>query len=112
MTQNKENPVISTLWSAGCGSHGGCGCEIYVKDGKVTRVEGDRNHPFNQGRLCAKGLAISQYIYHKDRILHPLKRVGERGEGKWKQITWDEAYDTIEKKFPFVRASNGQSFEY
>ena len=107
MAKNKENPVISTLWSAGCGSHGGCGCEIYVKDGKVTKVEGDRNHPFNQGRLCAKGLAITQYIYHKDRVLYPLKRVGERGEGKWKQISWDEAYDTIEKKLKDIRTMHG-----
>jgi anaerobic selenocysteine-containing dehydrogenase len=107
MAQNKENPVISTLWSAGCGSHGGCGCEIYVKDGKVTKVEGDKNHPFNQGRLCAKGLAIPQYIYHKDRVLYPLKRVGERGEGKWKRITWDEAYDTIEKKLKDIRTNYG-----
>ena len=91
--------MLSTLWSAGCGSHGGCGCEIYVKDGKVTRVEGDKNHPFNQGRLCAKGLAITAvYVSPRPRYLYPLKRVGERGEGKWQRISWDEAYDTIENQ--------------
>ena len=46
MAKSEEKVVLSTMWSAGCGSHGGCGCEIYVKDGKVTKVEGDRNHPF------------------------------------------------------------------
>ena len=107
MAKSKEEKVLSTLWSAGCGSHGGCGCEIFVKDGKVTRVEGDPNHPFNQGRLCAKGLALPQYMYHPDRVTHPLKRVGERGEGKWKQITWDEAYDTIEKKMKDIRSKYG-----
>ena len=107
MAKGKEDKILSTLWSAGCGSHGGCGCEIFVKDGKVTHVEGDPNHPFNQGRLCAKGLAISQYIYHKDRVTHPLKRVGERGEGKWQQISWDEAFDTIEKKFKDIRTKFG-----
>ncbi len=108
MAKGKEKIVLSTLWSAGCGSHGGCGCEIYVNnDEKVTRVEGDRKHPFNQGRLCAKGLAIPQYMYHPDRVTHPLKRVGERGEGKWQQITWDEAYDTIEKKLKDIRARFG-----
>jgi hypothetical protein len=73
----------------------------------VVCVEGDPNHPFNQGRLCAKGLAIPQYMYHPNRVTHPLKRVGERGEGKWKQITWDEAYDTIEKKFKDIRSNFG-----
>jgi len=107
MAKSGENIVLSTMWSAGCGSHGGCGCEIYVKDGKVTRVEGNRNHPFNLGRLCPKGLAIPQYMYHPDRVTHPLKRVGERGEGKWERITWDEALETIEKKFKDIRDKHG-----
>jgi anaerobic selenocysteine-containing dehydrogenase len=107
MAKAKEKVVNSTMWSAGCGSHGGCGCEIFVQGDKVTRVEGDRNHPFNQGRLCPKGLAIPQYMYHPDRVTHPLKRIGERGEGKWQQITWDEAYDTIEKKLKDIRAKFG-----
>jgi len=102
-----ENKVITTLWSAGCGSHGGCGAEVYVKDGKVVRVEGDCNHPFNLGRLCAKGLAIPQYMYHPARVTHPLKRVGKRGEGKWERITWDEALDTIETKFKDIRDKFG-----
>jgi len=107
MSEAQEKIVLSTLWSAGCGSHGGCGCEIYVQDGKVTRVEGDKNHPQNQGRLCPKGLAIPQYMYHPDRVTHPLKRVGERGQGKWRQITWDEAFDTIEKKLKDIRSKYG-----
>ena len=107
MAKSNDQKVLSTLWSAGCGSHGGCGCEIFVKNGKVTKVEGDCNHPWNQGRLCAKGLAIREYIYHPDRVLYPLKRVGKRGEGKWERITWDEAYDTIEKKFKDIREKHG-----
>jgi anaerobic selenocysteine-containing dehydrogenase len=102
-----DDRVITTLWSAGCGSHGGCGAEIYVKDGKVVRVEGDGNHPFNQGRLCPKGLAISQYMYHPDRVTHPLKRVGKRGEGKWERITWDEALDTVETRLKDIRDKHG-----
>ena len=107
MAKGNEKIVNSTMWSAGCGSHGGCGCEIYVQDGRVVRVEGDKNHPFNLGRLCPKGLAIPQYMYHPDRVTHPLKRVGERGEGKWQRITWDEALDTIEKKFKDIREKHG-----
>ncbi len=107
MAKSDEKVILTTLWSAGCGSHGGCGAEIYVKDGKVVRVEGDRNHPHNYGRLCPKGLAISQYMYHPDRVTHPLKRVGERGEGKWERITWDEAFDTIEAKLKDIRNKHG-----
>jgi anaerobic selenocysteine-containing dehydrogenase len=107
MDEGEEKVVLSAMWSAGCGSHGGCGAEVYVKDGKVTRVEGDKNHPFNQGRLCPKGLAIPQYMYHPDRVRYPLKRVGKRGEGKWARISWNEAYDTIEKKLKDIRAKYG-----
>ncbi len=107
MAKGNEKIVNSTMWSAGCGSHGGCGAEIYLKDGKVVKVEGDKSHPWNQGRLCPKGLAIPQYMYHPDRVMHPLKRVGARGEGKWQRISWDEAYDTIEKKLKDIREKYG-----
>jgi len=107
MAKGNEKIVNSTMWSAGCGSHGGCGAEIYLKDGKVVKVEGDKRHPWNQGRLCPKGLAIPQYMYHPDRVMHPLKRVGARGEGKWQRISWDEAYDTIEKKLKDIREKYG-----
>jgi anaerobic selenocysteine-containing dehydrogenase len=107
MAKSEEKVVLSAMWSAGCGSHGGCGAEIYVKDGRVIKVEGDRNHPFNQGRLCPKGLAIPQYMYHPDRVTYPLKRAGKRGEDKWERISWDEAFDTIEKKLKDIRQKYG-----
>jgi anaerobic selenocysteine-containing dehydrogenase len=107
MDKNADKVVLSAMWSAGCGSHGGCGAEIYVKDGKVICVEGDGNHPFNQGRLCPKGLAIPQYMYHPDRVTTPLKRIGERGEGKWEPISWDEAFDTVETKLKGIRDKYG-----
>ena len=46
-------------------------------------------------------------MYHPDRLKYPLKRVGERGEGKWERISWDEAYDTIEQKFKKIRDDHG-----
>ncbi len=76
-----------------CGSC--CGVLVYLKDGKPIRVEGDPDNPINRGALCIKGRASLEYLYHPDRLKHPLKRVGERGKGKWQQITWDEALDTI-----------------
>ena len=73
-------------WSAGPGCHGGCGVKVHVKDGKLIKVEGDEDHPYLQGRACPRVLAMPQYVNHPDRLHYPLKRVGERGEGKW-QLT-------------------------
>ncbi len=89
--------VRTTTWSAGPGCHGGCGVLAHIKDGKLVKIEGDPDHPWNQGRLCPRCLAMTQYVYHPDRLTHPLKRVGERGEGKWRRISWDEAFDLVEK---------------
>jgi anaerobic selenocysteine-containing dehydrogenase len=94
-------------WSAGPGCHGGCGVKVFVKDGKLVKVEGDEDHPYLQGRLCPRALALTQYTYHKDRLRYPLKRVGERGEGKWQRISWDEAYDTCEKRLREIRDKYG-----
>ena len=104
---SEEKVVRTTVWSAGPGCHGGCGAKVYVKDGKLVRVEGDEKHPYNQGRLCAPCLAMTQYMYHPDRIMHPMKRAGKRGEGKWEQISWDEAYDICEKKLKEIRDKYG-----
>jgi len=97
----------TVAWSAGPGCHGGCGQILYVRDGKVERVEGDESHPWSQGRSCPRVLAMTQYMYHPDRITTPLKRTGERGEGKFSPISWDEAFDTCEKKLKEIRQEFG-----
>jgi anaerobic selenocysteine-containing dehydrogenase len=97
----------TVTWSAGAGCHGSCGQKLYVKDGKLIRIEGDENHPWNQGRSCPKVLALTQYMYHPDRVTRPLKRVGARGEGKFEPITWDEAFDICEKKLKEIREQFG-----
>jgi anaerobic selenocysteine-containing dehydrogenase len=73
----------------------GCGVMVYLRDGKPIRVEGDPDDPVSKGVLCLKGVAALEYLYHPERLKYPLKRAGERGEGKWQQITWDEALNTI-----------------
>lgn len=72
-----------------------CGLDCYVKDGQIIKIEGTQDHPYNHGRLCTKGSSNRNYLYRKDRIQTPLKRVGERGEGKFEPISWDEAYKII-----------------
>ena len=73
----------------------GCGVLAHVDGGRVVKVEGDPDNPLNKGILCPKGLASLEYLYHRDRLQHPLKRLGERGGGKWAPISWDEALDTV-----------------
>jgi len=90
--------------------HGECGVIAHVKDGKVVKVEGDPDSPISHGTMCAKGLAIAQLAYHPDRILHPMKKVGEKLSGKWEQITWDEALDTIAAKFQAVVDEYGPEY--
>ena len=99
--------VRTTTWSAGPGCHGGCGVLAHIADGKLVKIEGDPDHPWNQGRLCARALAMTQYIDHPKRLKKPLKRLGERGENKWEEISWDEAFDLIESKMKSIRAESG-----
>lgn len=75
--------------------HGGCGILAHVENGKITKIEGDPDSPLSRGTVCAKGLAQIERLNHPDRLLYPMKRIGEKGEGKWKRISWDEALDTI-----------------
>ena len=74
-----------------------CGLTAYVdKDSnEIRKFEGNPYHPGSRGRNCAKGPATINQINDPDRILYPLKRAGERGEGKWERVTWDEVLDDI-----------------
>ena len=84
-----------------------CGVDCYVKDGKIIRVEGTPEHPYTPGHLCTKGSALRNAVYREDRIRPPLRRVGQRGEGKFEPISWDEAYQTIARKLNEVKEQYG-----
>jgi len=66
-----------------------------VVDGRAVKIEGNPLHPINQGNLCPKGLIGLQILYDPDRIKAPLKRIGERGEGRWQEISWGEAITEV-----------------
>ena len=86
-----------------------CGVTCYVKDGKIIKVEGTDGHPAGNGRLCTRGLANRQYIYRQDRVLTPLRRIGERGEGRFEPISWDDAYDEIVTRLNGIKKAFGPS---
>ena len=99
--------VVQSIARTAPGCHQGCGVLLHVKDGRLVKVEGDPGFPLSQGRLCPRCQALIEVIYHPDRLKYPLKRGGERGEGKWERITWEEAYETIANKFNTIRRDHG-----
>jgi len=95
--ENMEERVIPTFCSL-CGPSAGCGINCHVINGKLVKIEGMKESPVNKGKLCAKAFASIQWLYSLQRLKYPLKRVGEKGEGKFERITWDEALDIIAGK--------------
>mgnify|MGYP000190005339 CR=1 FL=1 len=78
--------------------HGGCGLLVHMEEGRIKKIEGDPDCPLNRGTICAKGIAQIERLNHPDRLTYPMKRTGQRGEGKWTRISWDDALGTISKK--------------
>ncbi len=92
----------------------GCGLLAYVdkETYEIKKFEGNPVHPGSRGRNCAKGPATHNQIYDPERILYPLKRVGKRGEGKWKRITWEQALDEIAAKMRESRMKRRDGIMY
>jgi len=102
--RDSQEKIVYTACSAHCG--GTCLLKVYIKDGLVTRIETDDGEE-PQLRACLRHRAYRQLLYHPDRILYPLRRVGERGEGKFERISWDEALDTVASNIKRVRDTYG-----
>jgi len=90
-----------------CNPDSHCGMDAYVKDGRLIKVEGTAANPHSGGTICAKGAAQRQYVYNKERLLYPMKRVGERGKGEFERISWEEAYEIIAEKLNGYREHDG-----
>ena len=94
-------PSVCPLCAAGCGltvrvmeadvDTVRSGQSGVVRMGVAKKLEGNAAHPINRGRLCARGQAAIQVTFHPDRITQPLKRSGNRGDGKYEAISWDAA---------------------
>ena len=84
-----------------------CGVLAKVKDGKVVKLEGNPEHPNSRGKLCARGQSGLMNTYDSDRVLTPLIRVGKRGEGKFRQASWDEALGVVASKMLDIKQKYG-----
>jgi len=88
--------------------HGGCGTIVRMVNGVIKEVLGDPANPINRGKLCSKaGVSSIEQLYHPDRLDYPLMRVGERGAGKWRRASWDEALGVIARRMNELKAQSG-----
>ncbi|RMH86246.1 MAG: molybdopterin oxidoreductase family protein [Calditrichaeota bacterium] len=77
-----------------------CALEVEVVDGKIAHITGGRNnHPNTEGFICTKISRFAERVYHKERLLHPMKRIGRKGSGKFVRISWEQAVETITRRF-------------
>ena len=104
MTGDHETKVIRTICRE---CREGCGLLVHVKNGRAVKLDIDPNSPVKRATLCWKSGAGLERLYHPDRLRFPLKRTGERGEGKWQRITWEEALGTISEKFKEIKDHYG-----
>jgi anaerobic selenocysteine-containing dehydrogenase len=81
----------------------GCGILVRVSEGRAKKIEGNPLHPVNRGKLCARGQAILQELYHPDRISQPLKRTGARGFREFKKISWEEGLDILTSNLKMLK---------
>ncbi len=84
-----------------------CGIISHVKGGRLVKVKGDPDHFVTRGFLCKKVMSYPERVYSSDRVLYPLKRVGQKGTGKFKKISWEEAIDTIASRFKSIISNHG-----
>ncbi|GJL48998.1 MAG: hypothetical protein NPIRA01_02250 [Nitrospirales bacterium] len=88
-------PGVATWYATTCQEcEAGCGILARVMEGRVKKLEGNPAHPISQGKLCARGQAGLQGVYNPDRVKGPLRREGERGKGRWQEISWEEGLST------------------
>lgn len=86
--------------------YGRCALFGTVVDGRLTKIEGNPDL-FSEGTLCGRAFAIPQELYNPTRVRYPQRRVGEKGSGQWKRITWEEAYEEAARKFTEIGEKYG-----
>jgi len=86
---------------------GSCSLVVDLEKGKIIKVRGNRNSPVNQGRICVKGKNYPNMVYGPERLLYPLQRIGKRGKGEFKRISWERALDIIYEKLKNLKEQYG-----
>ncbi len=92
--------------------HDHCKVAVHVKDGQLIKVEEDQEHPRSAVlkptvRACPRARAAADWFHHPERLSYPLKRAGERGEGRWQRVSWEQALDEIAQKLGEIKERYG-----
>jgi anaerobic selenocysteine-containing dehydrogenase len=87
--------------------HGGCSLLVGVRDNRIVKIRGNPEGFLNKGYICPKGLASADRLTHPSRLRTPLRRVGEKGGGKWERISWTDAIEEIAASFNAIKARYG-----
>lgn len=97
--EDGSTPGLADYYASTCRQcPGGCGIVVRISEGRARKVEGNPRHPVNRGKLCPRGQALVQELYHPDRLRTPLKRSGPRGSGKFTPVSWNEALATVAQR--------------
>src|SRR2546428_7536091 len=86
-----------------------CAMLVTVEGGVATKIQGDPSMPFTDGTLCTKVAHYLERTYAPDRLLYPMKRIGKKGKGEFKRISWDEALDEIAARLKALAAENAET---
>lgn len=111
---NKEGAKIAVCEMC----HARCRVLVHAKNGQIIKVEGDRSYPlidaiFPPTNGCMRLNGAKEWVDHPDRLNFPLKRTGEKGEGKWQTVSWDQAFDEIAEKLQNIKEKYGaETFAY
>ena len=85
-----------------------CALDVEIIDEKtIGRVRGAKDDPYTAGVICEKVARYAERVHHPDRLLHPLRRIGPKGEGRFERISWDAALDEIATRFLAIEAEHG-----
>lgn len=84
-----------------------CSLLLHKENGKIVKVTGNPDHPITQGAICNKVRNMAERVYHPERVLYPMKRVGAKGEGKFERISWDEALQEIAERYKGLIREHG-----
>ncbi|WP_066067367.1 molybdopterin oxidoreductase family protein [Neobacillus soli] len=101
----QQNGVFHAVCPLDCPDQ--CGLLLYKENGKITKVNGDPQHPVTKGHICSKVRNMGARIYDEKRLKYPLKRTGAKGEGKFTPISWEEALSTITSRWTELIQSDG-----
>src|SRR5438874_11837537 len=100
---------MATVFRGGCPHDcpDSCAWEVTVEDGRAVKLAGSSSNPFTRGGLCAKVNNYLDRVYSEDRILHPLRRVGPKGEARFERVSWEVALEEIASRLRDVTEQHG-----